>query len=93
MPLYQYQPDAEGCPFCRNGFEVLQPVAETPLTECPECGAACHRVLAPFAAIKSTRDMLSPKNLANKGFTQYKRAGGGHYEKTCGEGPSVIKGD
>jgi len=93
MPLYQYQAEADGCEFCRRGFEVLQGVSDEPLVTCPECGRPCRRVFAPFATIKSTKDMLSAKNLAQKGFTQYKRAGGGYYEKTAGDGPSLIKGD
>ena len=43
--------------------------------------------------MKGTKSMLSPKNLDRLGFTQYKRAGDGHYEKTAGGGPRVIKGD
>ena len=93
MPLYEYKPDAKSCVFCKDGFEVLQQLSEPVLTACPECGKACHRVFSTFASIKSVKDMLSPKNLARKGLTQYKRAGDGRYEKTCGDGPQVIKGD
>ncbi|MBN1908939.1 MAG: zinc ribbon domain-containing protein [Pirellulales bacterium] len=93
MPLYEYRPVEGDCPHCRGGFEVLQPVSDTPLEKCPECGQACRRVFSTFAAVKSARDMLSTKNLASKGFTQYKRAGDGHYERTCGEGPQVISRD
>lgn len=93
MPLYEYEPDGESCPFCRVRFEVLQQLGDKSLSTCPQCGKPCHRVFSSFAAIKSTRDMLSPKNLAAKGLTQYKKAGGGHYEKTCGDGPQVIKGN
>jgi hypothetical protein len=32
-------------------------------------------------------------NLEKHGFTQYRKAGGGYYEKTAGEGPRVIKRD
>ncbi|MBN1590429.1 MAG: zinc ribbon domain-containing protein [Pirellulales bacterium] len=90
MPLYEYKPDAKGCKYCAEGFEVLQSVNDPPVAKCPECGAACHRVFSSFAAIKSTRDMLSTKNLARHGFTQYKKAGDGHYEKTLGDGPDLI---
>ncbi len=91
MPLYKYQPDQEGCEHCRGGFEVLQKIGDPPLEECPECGRPCRRVISPFATIKSTRDMLSPKNLERHGFTQYKRAGDGRYEKTAGQGPDLIQ--
>ena len=93
MPLYEYEPDSEGCPFCQGRFEVMQKVADPPLSRCPECGRPCHRVFSSFATIKSTKDLLSPKNLARHGFTQYRRSGDGHYEKTDGAGPRVIKDD
>ena len=91
MPLYEYEPDGESCDYCRGRFEVMQKVADSPLKKCPKCGRKCHRVFSSFATIKSTRSMLSPKNLGKHGFTQYKRAGGGYYEKTCGGGPDVIQ--
>jgi hypothetical protein len=35
--------------------------------------------------------LLKPANLEAKGFTQYRKAGDGYYEKTAGtEGPDVI---
>lgn len=93
MPLYVYEPNGDGCDHCAEGFEVLQGVRDEPLTKCPECGRPCHRVISPFAPIKSSRDTLSPKNLESKGFTQYKRAGDGIYEKTAGKGPRTISRD
>ena len=92
MPLYEYEPDGESCDFCRGRFEVMQKVADEPPEKCPKCGRKCHRVFSSFAPIKGTKSMLSPKNLAEKGFTQYKRAGGGCYEKTAGSGPDLIGG-
>ena len=92
MPLYVYEHDADPGGTCEMRFEVLAGVNDPPLTTCPQCGAPCHRVISPFAPIKSVRSMLSPQNLEKHGFTQYKRAGDGHYEKTCGEGPRRIHG-
>jgi putative FmdB family regulatory protein len=39
MPIYEYK--------CENGhvFEVIQPIADEPLSECQECGAPAARVL------------------------------------------------
>lgn len=91
MPLYVYEHDQDGGS-CSGRFEMLEDVKAAPLAECPTCGKPCHRVFSPFSPLKSTKDMLSPKNLERHGFTQYKRAGGGHYEKTCGEGPRHIHG-
>jgi len=91
MPLYEYEPNSGHCDHCRGRFEVLQRVKDEPLTQCPECGRPCHRVFSSFAPIKSERATLNPKNLQRQGFTQYKRAGDGYYEKTCGDGPNVIQ--
>jgi putative FmdB family regulatory protein len=43
MPIYEYR--------CTNGhrFEVLQKIADEPLTACQECGAPATRVLHPVA--------------------------------------------
>ena len=90
MPLYLYEHDSEPGPDCESRFELLQRIAEESLTKCPTCAGSCHRVITPFSTIKSTRDTLSTSNLERNGFTQYKKAGNGCYEKTCGKGPRVI---
>ncbi|HWO15560.1 MAG TPA: FmdB family zinc ribbon protein [Solirubrobacterales bacterium] len=43
MPIYEYK--------CDNGhvFDVIQRMADDPLTECQECGAPAVRVLHPVA--------------------------------------------
>lgn len=98
MPIYEYQHDAQAGPECSAVFEVLQRVADEPLIRCPTCGLPCHRVLSAFVAGKSKAGFsgkadLSTANLERLGFTQYRRAKGGSYEKTCGKGPSVIRRD
>ena len=50
---------------------------------------AAHFLWARMAGITSKAD-LSTKNLERLGFTQYKKAGGGKYEKTAGQGPDMI---
>lgn len=90
MPIYEYEADAASCEHCRERFEVLQGINDPQLTQCPECGGPCHRVFSSFTPMKGGK--LSPKKLGDLGFTQYKRAGGGFYEKTCGDGPRVIGG-
>ena len=37
--------------------------------------------------------VLKESNVAKQGFTQYRRAGNGVYEKTAGKGPKYISGD
>jgi putative FmdB family regulatory protein len=43
VPIYEYK--------CENGhvFDVIQKMADEPLTECQECGAPAERVLYPVA--------------------------------------------
>ena len=99
MPLYEYEHDAQFGPECQARFESLQRINEEPLAKCPTCGLPCHRVLSSFATGRSNKTGLpgkvamSPGNLERLGFTQYRRAGGGRYEKTCGEGPATIHRD
>ncbi len=91
MPIYEYQADGPGCARCQNRFEILQRVDEPPLSQCPECGQPVRRVLSPCAITRAPTGTLSPKNLERHGFTQYRKAGDGYYEKTCGPGPELIR--
>lgn len=93
MPLYVYQviePDGtEG-----EVFEVIQRMSDPPLETHPESGKPVRRLLAaPNAVTRFGAGNLSSDRLGKLGFTQYKKAGGGRYEKTAGSGPDVIKGD
>lgn len=91
MPLYRYEPQAEGCDHCSAGFEVLQSMDEQPLERCPQCGQPCRRVITSFAALRSSRDLLSPKNLERHGFTEYRKNSDGFYEKSVGPGPDLHR--
>jgi len=91
MPIFEYVPDGECCCIeCQDGFEVIQKMDDPPLERCPHCDEPCHRVFSTFAVGGKEKSLLSPSNLAEKGFTQYKRMGKGYYEKTAGEGPQGI---
>ncbi|MDO4549901.1 MAG: zinc ribbon domain-containing protein [Planctomycetia bacterium] len=94
MPLYKYEHVSRPGDGCEKEFEVLQSRTEKALDKCPECGKKCRRLFCGrVAAIKSERDTLSTKNLERHGFTQYKKAGDGFYEKTAGDGPQIISAD
>ncbi|MBE6427569.1 MAG: zinc ribbon domain-containing protein [Planctomycetaceae bacterium] len=94
MPLIKYGHAEKKGDLCPDVFEVLQYRNEEDLTVCPTCGNPVRKMLnIRVASVKSEKDMLSPKNLANHGFTQYKKSGDGFYEKTAGEGPQVISAD
>jgi putative FmdB family regulatory protein len=73
VPIYEYK--------CDNGhvFDVMQKMAEQPLTECVECGAPAHRVLtAPAVHFKGS------------GFynTDYGKRKGGGSNGSGGDGSS-----
>ncbi len=92
MPLYVYQviePDGSD----GEVFEVMQRMSDPPLTVHPENGKPVQRIIsAPNAVTRFGAGNLSPERLGRLGFTQYKKAGDGHYEKTAGSGPDVISG-
>ena len=90
MPIYVYKPiEFSECDHCENGFEHLQKMNDSPLTECPECSISVKRVIT-AANIASSAPSLSEDNIAKKGFTQYKKLEKGVYEKTAGKGPDII---
>ena len=93
MPIYEYQTTEEGCPHCCERFEVVQTFSAPPIETCPECGSPVAKVFSTPAVQGTDRTdaKMSNKNLAEKGFTKYVKAGGGHYEKVAGKGPNVIK--
>lgn len=41
MPLYEYQ-----CDTCGHRFEVIQKFSDQPVTECPKCQGAVHKLLS-----------------------------------------------
>ena len=99
MPTYVYGLVAgtdpkSGCDHCRVQFEVSQRMVEDPLTICPECKAPIERkIQAPN--IGNVGDRLkgpSSSSMEKAGFTQYKRSGKGHYEKSFGKGPRHLGG-
>ena len=99
MPIYEYEAETEGCPFCPGRFEALQDAGEPPLLACPTCDAPCHRVISRPNIKKYDRAQsgtLSKANLERQGFVRYERGGSGVWERTAGsdaQGPRVLKKD
>ena len=93
MPIYEYHPAGEAhCDYCAGGFERMRKISDPPLSECPQCGAAVERRISAPNVPKSGPS-LDAANLEKHGFTQYRRAGKGVYEKTAGKGPAKITDD
>jgi putative FmdB family regulatory protein len=96
MPIYEYSA-LEPCLLqptpCSGALEILGKMSDPDLSICPTCGARIARVLSATAGHLGQKHLLAEKNVAAKGFTQYRRAGGGVYEKTAGSGPQFISDD
>ena len=93
MPIYEYQANSDQhCDYCVNGFELLRKISDPALKKCPQCNApVVRKISAPN--IGGSGPSLDTENIEKHGFTQYKRAGKGVYEKTAGKGPNVISDD
>ena len=81
MPIYEYK--------CENGhvFDVMQKMADEPLTECQECGAPAVRVLhSPAVHFKGS-------GFYNTDYGKQKKGGGssGESNGSSGEGSSESK--
>lgn len=93
MPIYQYIADHPQCATCQEGIELLQKLSDQPLAACPDCGAPMRRVISAPSVVTGSAHLAQESHIAKHGFTQYKRAGKGVYEKTAGKGPAFISGD
>jgi len=90
MPIYEYQPTTDqSCDSCRDGFELLQKLVDPKLLACPKCKSPVHRVLS-APSLPKPGPSLAPSNLEQHGFTQYRKAGKGVYQKSAGTGPDII---
>ena len=76
MPIYEYR--------CTNGhrFEVLQKIADQPLTECEECGAPATRVLHPVAI------HFKGSGFYSTDYGRAKKAASGERSEPSGDGKS-----
>lgn len=93
MPIYQYVADGPGCSRCRNGIELLQRLSDPALSTCPDCTTPVHRVVSAPQVVSGQAHRSSESHIGKHGFTQYRKAGKGVYEKTVGKGPDFISGD
>jgi putative FmdB family regulatory protein len=93
MPIYEYQASTVStCAYCENGFERLRKLSDPPIECCPQCGAPVQRKIS-APNLGQSGPSLEPGNIEKHGFTQYRKAGDGVYEKTAGKGPSTINKD
>lgn len=85
MPIYEYEAVDPGaaCARCRDGFEVRQPMAESPLDACPSCGRPVRKRISAcgIATGPSERSVLSDKNVKDHGFMKLVNEGEGRFRK------------
>jgi len=94
MPFYTYLASShDSCDKCSDGFDLLQRLSADPLQRCPECGNKVKKVISAPNVVSGKAHLTTDKTAEKKGFTKYKRAGKGVYEKTAGKGPKYISGD
>ena len=90
MPLYEYAAVKGGCKKCRNGFEIVQKLAEPKLEKCPDCGKPIERVMGAVGV--HTKFSMSKSKLDDLGMTKYVKTSDGSYERTAGhKGPKMIR--
>lgn len=90
MPIYEYELEIDDCLMCPGRFEVLQGIEEEPLRFCPGCGLPCRRVISRASIqIKRGGDV---QKAADRGFTTWRKAGRGQWEKVAGPGVDAIVG-
>ncbi len=95
MPIYEYRASniAQSCSHCESGFEVLAKISDAELSACPVCASPVVRVISKVSVVGGNAHLLKENHFASRGFTQYKKVGGGVYEKTAGDGPRYISDD
>ncbi len=94
MPFYTYQAATEEyCDKCRDSFDILQRMDAEALIMCPECSNKVKKVISAPNVVSGKAHLTTDKTAEKKGFTKYKRAGKGVYEKVAGKGPKYISGD
>jgi putative FmdB family regulatory protein len=76
---------------CDGRVDVIQGVAEEALKYCPHCGLDVKRVIS-SVTFRLAGEGPAMEKAGRKGFTTYKRAEKGVWEKVDGVGPDVIAG-
>jgi len=88
MPIYEYEPLDHECLICDGRVEVLQGIHEEPCEFCPTCGLGVRRVVS-NASFGLKREVNADK-ASTRGFTTYRKAQKGTYEKIAGDGPDAF---
>ena len=77
MPIYVYEHIDPVDGACEARFDRIESVSAAALAVCPECERPVRRVPSTFSHPK---DVLSTRNVKEKGFTRLRRRDKGVYE-------------
>jgi hypothetical protein len=72
---------------CDGRVRVIQGITDAPLTYCPDCGLPVRKVIS-NVQIKLNQAVDPEKT---KGFSTFKKAESGVWEKVSGPGPEILK--
>ena len=75
---------------CDGRVSAIQGIHDEPLKYCPTCGLEVRRVIS-RATFKVSGTAPDDK-AARKGFTTFRKAEKGIWEKVGGEGPDILAG-
>ncbi len=81
MPIYEYQAKSKkkSCEHCKNGFDVIQRIADPHLDKCPECSAPVARIIS--APSVGASQASFDDRAKSSGFHKFKKLGKGEYER------------
>jgi putative FmdB family regulatory protein len=90
VPIYEYEPDGRDCYMCDGKLELLQNIHDEAYKYCPYCGLDIKKLVSKASfAIDKPSDF---DHAASKGFTTYRKAEKGVWEKVGGEGADYMIG-
>jgi len=81
VPTYEYKHLSQACSL-GIVFETVQPIAEPPLTACPNCGSPVKRLISRVSVVSGR----SNAELRDMGFTKLVRRDSGVYENVTRRG-------
>ena len=90
-PSHEYEPLNHDCLMCEGRVDVIQGIQEAPLQYCPWCGLDVEKRVVSRASIKLSETVETDK-AGKRGFTTFKRAERGVWEKVSGVGPDMVSG-
>ena len=81
MPIREYVSvdPKKSCPTCKEGFEQVEQMEDSPIAVCPECGSKVERQFS-APSVGASQSGLHDR-AKNAGFTTYKKSSKGEYEK------------